>query len=301
MQALSEVWKARADEGPGQRLASIVKPLNLQKLSPAHEPSFALIGFACDEGVKRNLGRPGAKEGPVAIRKALASMPSHPLQGASLFDCGDIVCDGNLEEAQSQLEEAAFSLLKHGYFPIILGGGHELAIAHYRALKRFWQQPFASVNIDAHLDMRPGRPSSGTSYRQMSEDADFNYTCIGFQPFGNSGALLDAAAAASVHLIPARQIHEKGPAFAASQIHHPRIHLSLCLDVFSAASAPGVSAPQVLGLEPWHVVAILEALTPRLISFDVAELNPSLDQDARTAKLAASCVLTVMQAKVGKS
>ncbi|EAR0487315.1 formimidoylglutamase, partial [Salmonella enterica] len=35
------------------------------------QQKIALMGFACDEGVKRNAGRPGAAGGPDALRKAL--------------------------------------------------------------------------------------------------------------------------------------------------------------------------------------------------------------------------------------
>lgn len=34
------------------------------------------MGFACDEGVKRNAGRPGAAGAPDALRKALANIPA---------------------------------------------------------------------------------------------------------------------------------------------------------------------------------------------------------------------------------
>ncbi|MGS9202900.1 formimidoylglutamase, partial [Salmonella enterica subsp. enterica serovar Infantis] len=52
------------------------------------QQKIALLGIACDEGVKRNAGRPGAAGGPVALRKALADMAS--LQGGErLVDLGN--------------------------------------------------------------------------------------------------------------------------------------------------------------------------------------------------------------------
>ena len=40
-----------------------------------------IVGFACDEGVRRNQGRVGAKLGPTALRQALANYPLHGQSG----------------------------------------------------------------------------------------------------------------------------------------------------------------------------------------------------------------------------
>jgi formiminoglutamase len=56
------VWTGRVDtaDGPNAlRWHQMVKPLAAD--SP---PGIVLIGFACDEGVRRNGGRVGAKDGP---------------------------------------------------------------------------------------------------------------------------------------------------------------------------------------------------------------------------------------------
>ena len=60
-------WTGRMDpeDGPDAiRLNQLVKP----------GAKRAVIGFACDAGVKRNKGRIGAKEGPAALRQALANL-----------------------------------------------------------------------------------------------------------------------------------------------------------------------------------------------------------------------------------
>ncbi len=47
-----------------------------ETFSPKTGSKDSVNGFACDEGVKRNAGRPGAAGGPDALR-ALANMASH--------------------------------------------------------------------------------------------------------------------------------------------------------------------------------------------------------------------------------
>ena len=44
------------------------------------------IRFACDEGVKCNFVRTGAKDGPVAIKNSLAFISWHRLNNIKLMD-----------------------------------------------------------------------------------------------------------------------------------------------------------------------------------------------------------------------
>ena len=75
------------------------------------------------------------------------------------------------------------------------------------------------------------------------------------------------------------------------------LYVTICLDVFTAATAPGVSAPASLGISSELVITLLREIrilsaeleVPILLS-DVAELNPHIDIDQRTARLAARLV-----------
>jgi formiminoglutamase len=70
------------------------------------------------------------------------------------------------------------------------------------------------------------------------------------------------------------------------------IYITIDLDGFSSAYAPGVSAPSPLGFTPYFVFKMLRFLfdTKKIISCDIAELNPTLDRDNVTANLAAKLV-----------
>ncbi|MEM1249421.1 MAG: agmatinase family protein [Acidobacteriota bacterium] len=67
------------------------------------------------------------------------------------------------------------------------------------------------------------------------------------------------------------------------------IYVSLDLDVFDPAHAPGVSHHEPGGLTPRQVFDALLGL-PQLVGADVVELNPSRDHADMTAALAAKCV-----------
>lgn len=74
------------------------------------------------------------------------------------------------------------------------------------------------------------------------------------------------------------------------------VYVSICLDVFAAAFAPGVSAIQPLGLSPWHVIPLVRQLAAsgKVISYDIAELSPRYDFDQCTAKLAANLIYEII-------
>ena len=69
------------------------------------------------------------------------------------------------------------------------------------------------------------------------------------------------------------------------------------MDVFEASSAPGVSAPVVMGMDPKKGKRLLRFLmrTEKVICVDFAEVNPVYDIDNRTAKLAGCLIYEVME------
>ncbi len=73
---------------------------------------------------------------------------------------------------------------------------------------------------------------------------------------------------------------------------HETVYVSLDMDVFAAAYAPGVSATQPLGLTPWQVIPHVRKLarSGRVVSCDVVELSPEYDRDDITAQLAAGLI-----------
>src|SRR5438105_13210107 len=129
-----------------------------------------VIGFPQDEGVRRNLGRPGAAEAPRAIRRWLYRLsPWDVLRGADLtrlrlLDLGDLRCDADLEASQRALGETVAQVLAARAIPVGLGGGHETAFGHFLAYAAS-RSPVGIINLDAHLDVRPtldGRGHSGS-------------------------------------------------------------------------------------------------------------------------------------------
>jgi formiminoglutamase len=162
-------WQGRNDteeSGDTSRWHHRVRPFNEQA-----QGGVALIGFAVDEGVRRNGGRPGAAQGPQALRGALANVPV--LGEPALWDAGDVIGEGqSLEDAQSELATRVAQAMAQGCRPLVLGGGHEVAWGSFQGLMRArpdLQRPLI-VNLDAHFDLRQAaQGNSGTPFRQMAD------------------------------------------------------------------------------------------------------------------------------------
>lgn len=308
-----EIWQGRSDGPDALRFHEVVKFADLRQALPSpppsrsHKQTFALLGFACDAGVRRNQGREGARQGPTALRQALAGLP-FPWQNIACYDVGDVFCaDGRLETSQNELAEAISLLHCQNMAPILLGGGHEMAWGHYCGIvKSFPDQQIGIVNLDAHFDLRdpitPGQGTSGSSFMQIAEhcrqqNVPFDYICLGIQPSANTAALFQRAKDLNVSFMTAQEIYSTGIATALKMLdkiieRHDKIYASLCLDCLASEFAPAVSAPQPLGLTPDQVVQLLQHLSAskKVIGLNIAELAPAYDQDGLTARLAASLI-----------
>ncbi|MFE1167835.1 formimidoylglutamase [Nocardiopsis sp. NPDC058789] len=304
------VWTGR-DDGPGaehRRWHGTVRPLD-----GAYRAGTVIVGFASDEGVRRNGGRTGAAEGPTALRRALAPLALH--RDEALYDAGDVrVDDGDLETGQRALGAVVAGAMRAGHLPVVLGGGHEVAYASYLGLDEGLgsdrTRTLGVLNIDAHFDLREEpRPTSGTPFLQISEaerarGRAFRYAVVGINEAANTPVLFDRADRLGVGYLTDDQCTathlERVLAFVRSFLDTvDDVHLTLDLDALPAWVAPGVSAPAPLGVPTEVVQAVVEevAASGRLALFDVAELNPSLDVDGRTARVAARMVDRVRAAR----
>ncbi len=287
-------------------------------MQPARE--VTLLGFAVDEGVRRNNGRMGARDGPRAAREMASRIPW--LQAHPVADLGDTVAvNGDLELAQREHATRVTDVLRAGQLPLTVGGGHELAwgtfqgvVSAHSALRRV-----LVLNFDAHFDLRRAEHStSGTSFLQMHEwccahSVDFAYRVFGVSEFSNANELFarargmraqwwtDSALQTDVGVREAlAALREEVLLYSGP---NDVVYLSICLDVLPAADAPGVSAPAALGVPLGTLELLLDtALTaPALRAVDIAELNPSLDRDDQTARIAARLAARIIRAVRGMS
>jgi formimidoylglutamase len=274
------------------------------KRESAHGCRCALLGLPDDLGVQLNLGRPGARGGPSAFRAALSrfGVAWDGLAAKSLavgiFDAGDVepatgVDEAALFETHRRIAEAVGSLHEQGLLTICVGGGHDLSLPSLSALARHCGQPLGGINLDAHLDVRE-RVGSGMPFRKLIEAQHLDprrFVELGLGRFANDPGDIEWLQEKGATLIFAQTVLEagldvdgalnlacqQGPAF-----------LSIDLDGLDQSAAPGVSAPNPLGMTVRDAARLAEAAGARadILHFDLMEYNPSFDLDGRTARSA---------------
>jgi formiminoglutamase len=298
-------WQAVSSYAPG---ADSADSSGLGSAAPLAAHPAVILGFASDEGVRRNKGRTGAALAPPAIRAALGPLAFH--LDRTVSDAGDVVVsDGALEDGQARAGHAITAMLDAGRLTVVLGGGHETAFASYLgvagsdAVRR--GKRLGVLNLDAHFDLRDEPlPSSGTPFLQMAgaeatAGREFRYAVVGISEPNNTRALFNTADGLGVrYLLDEDCTAERVRAFVAEFLAGVDVlYLTIDLDVLPAPVAPGVSAPAAYGV-PLPVVSAAcrqVAESGKLLHLDVAELNPEFDVDSRTAKVAARLVNTLLR------
>jgi formimidoylglutamase len=281
------------------RFASLVRD---SSRASRNDSQIALIGLPDDLGVRFNRGRPGASEGPRAFRSVLARYGVASPAGWSwprVCDLGDIVPaqgedEHSLVETHARITRVVEQAVSEGLFPIGIGGGHDLTFPFVRgACSR--QDPGGEgadgFYLDAHLDVRE-TIGSGMPFRRLIEGGFArSLTLVGMNPLAN----------ASEHVAwfedhGGRATSASGFLETLASNDHPAF-ASLDLDVLDGSQAPGVSAINPCGLTSREIAPLIEALgkSRRVRCFDIMELNPSHDQDGRTARVAVHMLLTFLK------
>lgn len=297
------IWQGRLDgeELLFHRIFQRVREENNYDLISTKD--FVLHGFAVDEGVRRNKGRQGTKDAPDVIRRNMVNFPViRP--DFTLLDFGNVTCQGNnLEEAQNTLAKNVSKVFLKNGRSVVLGGGHEVTYAHYLGMKTaFPEQKIGIINIDAHFDNRQPESgvgaSSGTGFWQIAQDGPIHSLHIGVQRNSNTLKLFDTAHQYGMKYILADEIFFENLPSIYQRINDlaetvDYLYLTVCMDVFNASIAPGVSASSYNGIFAdaafMHLYRhILKS--EKLLALDVAEVNPAYDIQDRTARLAATLV-----------
>lgn len=269
--------------------------------------TVALIGYACDEGVKRNQGRIGAAEGPVVIRTRLGKVANH-VNDKLVIDLGDVICeDDNMEACQKTYAELITAMIQQNTLPIGLGGGHDIAFGSFmgvwNAVKTKERHRVGIINFDAHFDLREptGLGNSGTPFKQILDGFGeaVNYYAIGIQRAANTAGLFKTAEADNVHYLEIDECTDEkvGDLLQKAILANDYLYITIDLDGFSSAYAPGVSAPSPMGFNPAFVLKWVTTLlaSKKVVTCDLAELNPGLDRDNSTANLAARLIELIVK------
>ncbi len=295
---------------PFTGIATFAKiPLYDPQASP--HPHAIVLGIPSDEGSTQHSG---ARYGPRAIREASTQFPYYKrgrgyydperdrpmLADVEIRDAGDVeIVPTALAENAARVAEAVAAVGRRGIFPVCLGGDHAVTPM---ILAGFADTEVHLVQIDAHMDYIDrlgGMPATHASPMRRARELPQvrSLTQVGIRSIVSSEADYYASRAAGNRIITTEQVLEsRGKDWFESLSGDA--YLTLDIDAFDPAAAPGTGFAEPGGLQFRDVVRLIRALAKRvrLVGMDLVEVNPYLDPSRRTALLAARTILEVLSA-----
>jgi guanidinopropionase len=295
---------ARAVQSPdGQRLppySGVPTFLSLPYANDTAGLDVALVGVPMDLGVSN---RPGARFGPRAVRTIERIGPYHPTfrgvpkAAVRAADVGDVPFRSrfSLEQSLQDIEHYYSALHAKRVRPLSVGGDHSITYPILKALGR--DTPLGLVHIDAHCDTMGAFDGSkfhhGGPFRLAVLDGvlDPERTIqIGIR--GSSNMYWEFSHVSGMTVIYMEDFMRLGVAAVAerarSVVGDGPVYLSVDVDGFDPAYAPGTGTPEAGGLEAREGIALLRALRGlNIVGADVVEVAPEYDPSTNTSLLAA--------------
>ncbi|HAV40897.1 MAG TPA: agmatinase [Acidobacteria bacterium] len=253
-------------------------------------PDFILgiIGVPFDE--KSSFIR-GAAGGPAAIRRVSTGKTYNPdtelevdlAEETVLVDLGDVDTSGDVDKTFSGIETAVSEVVQRGAIPIILGGDHSITYPSVKGMASRFEH-LDLLHLDAHPDLYDelygDRLSHACPLARILEDGLVEQLVqVGQRSF--TPQQRELAQKQGVRTIEAWNLTDD----LVLEFRNP-LYISLDLDVFDPAFAPGVAHHEPGGLTPRQVLNLIHRLKAAIVGFDLVELNPGRDVSDITAALA---------------
>jgi arginase len=297
------------------------------------ERQVALIGAPLDLGA----GRRGVDMGPSAIRYAGIAEHLTEKLGIETDDLGNIeapVAESTLVgDAEARYLPQILELCdrvallvaqarREGKTPLVLGGDHSVALGSLVGMASI-SGPGGVVWVDAHGDLNTPESSPSGNVHGMVLAAALG---LGGRAFTHDGWTLPAVEAGRISLVGVRSLDAgerellgrlDAKVFTMSEIDRVGIepcmrealahasgsnfvHVSFDMDVVDPEHAPGVGTPVRGGLSyrEAHLAMEIVAESGRMSSLDIVEVNPVLDRENATAKLAVELVASALGARI---
>jgi arginase len=233
-----------------------------------------------------------------------------------------------IAETCTRTAEAVVKTLSEGKTPLVLGGDHSLAAGSVSGVAEHYRQQGQKIGviwIDAHSDINTPDTSPSGNVHGMPLASLLG---LGPEPlsniFGYSPKVapentvlvgirdVDAAERANIHragltaVFTMRDIDERGmravmeEALAAAGNGTAGYHVSLDMDWIDPEDAPGVGTPVRGGAtyREAHLAMEIIADHGRMLSFEIVEVNPVIDEHNRTADLAVELACSAFGKKI---
>jgi arginase len=297
------------------------------------ERQVSIIGAPLDLG----QGRRGVDMGPSAIRYAGLAEHLRDKLGIAVADLGNVAAPVP-ESTEVVDEQARYlpHILRHcdevatlverarraGATPVVLGGDHSVALGSLVGMAAV-DGPGGAIWVDAHGDLNTPESSPSGNVHGMVLAAALGR---GGDAFHYDDWTLPAIAPGRLALVGVRSL-DKGErdllkeldakVFTMSEVDRLGVetcmrqaiahtagaaflHVSLDMDVVDPDHAPGVGTPVRGGLSyrEAHLAMEIVAESGLASSFDVVEVNPILDRENATGRLAVELLASALGARI---
>jgi arginase len=217
--------------------------------------------------------------------------------------------------------------LEESMLPVVLGGDHSIAAGTLSGIAAYFKKKEKKIGLiwlDAHGDINTPESSPSGNVHGMPLAAAMGYGAIelvelqGFKPKVEAQNIslvgirdLDTqekklAKKSGVHVFTMRDIDERGmrevmsDALKYAMDDTDGISVSLDMDFVDPSDAPGVGTPVRGGVtyREAHLAMEMIADTEAMVSLEIVEINPVIDEHNRTALLGVELVLSGLGKKI---
>lgn len=225
-----------------------------------------------------------------------------------------------IKQVNEMLADQVSKTLRESRFPAVLGGDHSIAIGTVMGVQRE-KKNIGIIWMDAHGDFNNpessltgnphGMPLAAVTGNGAAELVPFNLRQIPFVNPENvvivgarsidkeEGRLLLKSGVtvftiSDIDMYGMRNIMEKAIKIAGSGT--AGYHVSFDMDVLNPTEAPGVGTPVYGGLtyREAHLAAEMIAEDGRIVSLEMVEVNPILDNRNQTSEIAVTLVCSLL-------
>jgi arginase len=232
-----------------------------------------------------------------------------------------------IAETCGDVAAAAEKALSEGFLPLVLGGDHSIAAGVAAGVANYFRKDKKQIGylwLDAHGDMNTPDSSPSGNVHGMPLAAIMGYGAselvdlLGFKPKAEPGNIVIVGARdldaqerkivkkSGIHVFTMRDIDERGmrevmaDALKYAMDDTAGVAVSLDMDFVDPSDAPGVGTPVRGGVtyREAHLAMEMIADTESMVSLEVVEINPILDEHNRTALLGVELVLSGLGQKI---
>jgi len=227
-----------------------------------------------------------------------------------------------IKETSQRIAQLVSHTVRDGFVPVVLGGDHSVALGTLAGLRDV-HGPGGAIWIDAHGDLNSPETSPSGNVHGMVLAAALG---LAGERFRDDGWGLPALEPGRVALVGVRSLDDGERELLRDQdvkvftmsdldrlgversvreaLAHVAgsgfVHVSLDMDAIDPDVAPGVGTPVRGGLSyrEAHLAMELVAETGLASSLDVVEVNPVLDRENETGKLAVELIASALGARI---